>query len=211
MRSMTQIRAVLLDIYRTVIAADFDAALGELAAASGLERTDWIVGMQTHAEALTIGTITLEQAFADTFELAGHDALDTRLLVQRDGEILYEHAVVYPDVVPFLVEVRRRGVRTALVSNCFANTTELLRQCGLTDLIDQAILSCDVGSAKPDPAIFRAALGSLDVAPEQAIFVDDRAANCDVAEALGMAAVLIDRDNKAAGVAYTLEEVLPLL
>ncbi|MFC7620571.1 HAD family hydrolase [Microlunatus sp. GCM10028923] len=209
---MTEVRAVLLDLYRTLVEVDFDAALDELVALSGLSRADWVAGIRANAEALTIGAVTLELAFASTFRLAGREPRDLAALVRRDSEVLVERATLYPDVRPFLAELRRRGIGTALVSNCFANTADLLQRFGLTDLTDRAVLSCEVGAAKPDPAIFRAALAGLGVRPEQAIFVDDRPANCAAAEDLGIAAVQIDRgDAGIPGAVNSLEEVLRMI
>jgi putative hydrolase of the HAD superfamily len=55
------------------------------------------------------------------------------------------------------------------------------------------VYSSDEGVAKPHPAIFRAALARLGVAPEQAVYVGDRL-QADVAGAHGarMRAVLIE-------------------
>jgi putative hydrolase of the HAD superfamily len=44
---------------------------------------------------------------------------------------------------------------------------------GVGDLVDFAIISGEFGVAKPDPAIFRAALDRAGVEPEEAIFVGD--------------------------------------
>ena len=208
---MTRVHAVLLDVYRTLIDVDFEAALDQLAARSGLSRADWVTGIEANAAALTIGTITLEQAFAVTFRLAGQEPPDLEALLRHDRDVLAGQARLYPDVRPFLAELRRRRVATALVSNCFANTTDLLQRLGLTDLTDRAFLSCEVGAAKPDPAIFRAALAGLDVRPEQAIFVDDRPANCSAARDLGITAVLIDRGAATPGAVTSLEGVLRMI
>jgi putative hydrolase of the HAD superfamily len=46
--------------------------------------------------------------------------------------------------------------------------------------------SCELLTAKPDPAIYRHTLEKLGVAPHEAIFVDDIAANIAAARALGI-------------------------
>ena len=43
---------------------------------------------------------------------------------------------------------------------------------------------------KPDPAIYRLALARFGLAPEDAVFIDDNAANVAGAEAIGMTAIL---------------------
>jgi HAD superfamily hydrolase (TIGR01509 family) len=56
------------------------------------------------------------------------------------------------------------------------------------------VLSCEVGLIKPGPRIFRHALSELRADAADAVFVDDQAAFCAGAEAVGVRAVQIVRD-----------------
>jgi putative hydrolase of the HAD superfamily len=62
-----------------------------------------------------------------------------------------------------------------------------LAQLGITERLDVAVFSSEIGRRKPDPSIFRRALEQLGVAPERTLFVGDTLAT-DVAgaAALGM-------------------------
>jgi putative hydrolase of the HAD superfamily len=87
-----------------------------------------------------------------------------------------------------------RGLKTGLVSNAFDPGWLLhrdLEQMGLGERLDVAVFSSEVGRRKPDESIFRAALGALEVQPEEALFVGDRRYE-DVrgARELGMTTVL---------------------
>ena len=86
-----------------------------------------------------------------------------------------------------VAEARRRGFRTAMVSNTWG-----LRpmEDGLGELFDGVILSGVEGVRKPFPEIFLLAATRLGVAPEACVFVDDIRANVEGARAVGMAAVL---------------------
>ena len=84
---------------------------------------------------------------------------------------------------------------TALISNCSHSTRPIVDRLRLEELFDAIVLSFEVGSHKPDPAIYLEALHRVGgVAPERAVFVDDQTAYCDGAVALGIRAVLIARD-----------------
>ena len=98
------------------------------------------------------------------------------------------------------------------MSNCAENTRGLLDTCGLTPMVDALVLSCEVGCAKPQPAIFEAALDTLGVESHEAVFVDDQEHYCDGAAALGIRTVRIDRDAPAASNACVrlLTDLLPL-
>jgi putative hydrolase of the HAD superfamily len=73
--------------------------------------------------------------------------------------------------------LRARGLKLGLVSNAFDPGWLLhrdLAEMGLAQRLDFALFSSEVGKRKPHPAIFETALGALDVAPADAMFVGDR-------------------------------------
>jgi FMN phosphatase YigB (HAD superfamily) len=72
-----------------------------------------------------------------------------------------------------------------------------VNRLGLLEQTDAVVLSFEVEAAKPDPAIYRIALERLGVRAEEAVFVDDQAAYCDGAVAVGMSTFLIRRDDAA--------------
>jgi putative hydrolase of the HAD superfamily len=197
---MTGFRACLIDVYDTVLSCDFTAHRTEMPIVAGVPPEEWNDAFVLHAEGLGVGRTT----FAEVFERALQsccrepDSAVIRQLVQRDRELLYETARLHADTVPFLESLRARGITTAFVSNCSENTRGLLDHLGLSQLVDALVLSCEVGSAKPDAGIFHAAAQALDVAFTDAVFVDDQATFCAGASALGITAVRIDRTATAA-------------
>lgn len=59
----------------------------------------------------------------------------------------------------------------------------------LSRYVQWSFVSCELGVRKPDPEIYRLTARRLGVEPAACLFVDDRAANCAGAEAVGMAAI----------------------
>jgi len=49
----------------------------------------------------------------------------------------------------------------------------------LTPLVDDVVLSCEVGHAKPDRMIYQEALRRLSAAREQTLLIDDQQSYCD--------------------------------
>lgn len=114
----------------------------------------------------------------------------------RQGAVLTNDGFGYWSLaIPGAVDtVRNLGVRAAVVSNSDGSVTESLRRAGFDGLFEFVIDSRDVGVAKPDPAIFAAALERLGVRAENAWYVGDSLFH-DVggAQAAGLGeAVLID-------------------
>jgi HAD superfamily hydrolase (TIGR01509 family) len=104
---------------------------------------------------------------------------------------------LWEDSLPVVYELRQRGVKTALVSNCSHSTRGIVDRLGLVDAFDEVILSFEVGLAKPDPGIYREALRRVGVEPERAVFVDDQQEYCDGAASIGIQTYLIDRTGDA--------------
>jgi putative hydrolase of the HAD superfamily len=118
----------------------------------------------------------------------------------------------YPDSAPTLIALRERGVRLVVVSNWDWSLHERLAETGLTPLLDGALASAEVGSAKPDGAIFRAALELAGARPEEAWHVGDTpAADVEGARAAGIRPVLIARGgDPPPGAVRSLAELIPL-
>ncbi|MBQ1035773.1 HAD family hydrolase [Micromonospora sp. C81] len=71
--------------------------------------------------------------------------------------------------------LRDDGHPLALISNATSETAEAWPQGPLARCFDVAVFSCEVGLAKPDPAIYRIAAERLGVAPAECVFVGDGA------------------------------------
>jgi putative hydrolase of the HAD superfamily len=107
----------------------------------------------------------------------------------------HENFELYEDVLPVLASLRRRGLRLGLVSNTGRDLVAFVAHHRIG--VDVAIGSRAHGYTKPAPTIFRAALDTLQVAPERTVMVGDSLEDdIEGALALGMAAILLDRDGR---------------
>ena len=192
---MTTYTACLVDVYETALSVDLPEWGALLAATAKVDPRAFAVAVSQRADPVADGRLTVRRAFEETLVDLGvptDDGAVDRMLA-ADQDYVRERAVLHEDTVPFLESLRAKGVRTAFVSNCADNTRPLLEWLGLSSRVDELVLSCEVGAAKPDPVIFEVALARLGVAAEDALFVDDQQPFCDAAAALGIRAVLIDR------------------
>ena len=86
------------------------------------------------------------------------------------------------------------GVPIALVSNCAPNARAVVDHFGISQWVNEVVLSCDVGIAKPDAGIFEVACERLGVRPDGAMFVDDQLKYCAGAAELGIDAFWVRRE-----------------
>jgi putative hydrolase of the HAD superfamily len=84
------------------------------------------------------------------------------------------------------------------VSNWDVSLPEVLARCGLEGALDGIVTSAEVGSRKPDPAIFTPALRLAGCSAAEAVYVGDTPAeDVEGARAAGIPALLIDRGGGA--------------
>lgn len=96
--------------------------------------------------------------------------------------------------------VRALGLRAACVSNSDGRAEAHLVRTGTREGLELVVDSHVEGVEKPDPEIFRIALGRMGVAPERAVYVGDlRSVDEAGARAAGMHFVLLDPFGDYAG------------
>ena len=74
-----------------------------------------------------------------------------------------------------LQRLRNRGLRLGMISNLDPADIGAWPGCSLAEQLDAAILSCEVGLVKPDPAIYALCLDRLSLAGSNCIYVGDGA------------------------------------
>jgi HAD superfamily hydrolase (TIGR01509 family) len=200
------LKAVIFDAGNTLIYLDHErmavevgAALGMPISAAALDRS---VADATRAVEGPSGVaagradrdrarVYLERLFAGAGVPA--DRMDE---VARTLRRLHEEWHLWCRTIPGTAEaldrLRGAGLRLAVVSNSDGRVEEALTAAGIRDRFELVLDSALIGVEKPDPAIFRAALSALKVAPEEALYVGDLY-EVDVvgARAAGMEAILL--------------------
>lgn len=102
--------------------------------------------------------------------------------------------VLVPDagVVETLTELRRRGMRTALVSNSTEDVALVWAETPFAGLFDTAVFSATAGFMKPDREIYELALRELPASASETLFVGDGANDeLEGARVVGMTPVLV--------------------
>ena len=161
-------------------------------------------GMQTAAEvygehplhSLERGEIT-EQEFARRLA----EQLDDGFDLARLRELYFELIDPNEPMIGFIGEQRRRGLRTALLTNNVREWEPLWRAKlpELDEIFEIVVDSAFVGMRKPESGIYELTVERLGdgLRPEQCLFVDDIELNCQAARELGMTAVWFQSSDQA--------------
>lgn len=102
----------------------------------------------------------------------------------------WEGATPYDDMMELIATLKKLGYQTAIFSNIVKPCEEMIRDAGHYDIFDVEILSCNVGCAKPQDAIYKLALEQVSGSAEECLFIDDKQENLITADTFGMHTIL---------------------
>jgi putative hydrolase of the HAD superfamily len=182
-----RLRAVIFDLWETLIDWDPDAAaamVGEVSELVGDHFTErWNRSTNRYIAPIrtALGDAGVPAAVLD-------DVCAVRL------EYVRRSLVPRPGAVETLRELRRRGLLVGLITVCTEDVEHLWPESEFAGLFDAEVFSSQLGIAKPDPRIYLHCAEELGVEPGEAVFVGD-GANDELAGAVrvGMRALLIHR------------------
>lgn len=98
---------------------------------------------------------------------------------------------VNEEMLAWVVSLQNAGLRTAILSNMTHEImTFMCQEHGWLTHFDHLTWSCELGIAKPDPAIYLHTCEKLGVAPAEALFLDDKLENVAAARATGLHALV---------------------
>ncbi|MFJ8043364.1 HAD-IA family hydrolase [Kitasatospora sp. NPDC096147] len=197
-------RALVLD-FAGVLTSPLGGSVRAWCRAQGLPEGAWRQALVEHPEGralyldLEAGRIGQREWNAGTAALLGVDPED---LMGR------AHAAVRlaPAVAATARAARAAGYTVAMLSNSYGlegDPYDPYTALGVWELLDLAVVSGREGLAKPDPALYRLLLDRLGLPAAACLFVDDQAANLPPAEALGMATLLADPDDRTTAARLT--------
>ena len=128
--------------------------------------------------------------------------------IERGWEVS-ENFELYEDALAALDELRNAALRIGLVSNGIRDLREFVAHHRLD--VDAIVDSRSHGRVKPHPTIFQAALELLGVRAVETVMVGDSLEeDIEGARALGMRAILIDREERHPEVGDRLTDLLAL-
>jgi len=132
----------------------------------------------------------------DAWRQDAHRALEARAgraLPRLHDEWLNAQAPITANLD--LIRGLRPSYKTSILSNADISLRRRLEhELGIHHLFDDIVCSAEVGTAKPERAVFDLACRRLGFPPAECVFVDDHEPNVKAAQDAGMAAVLFRFD-----------------
>ena len=201
---MKEYTAVIFDLYGTLIdelmhpeanRIVYERTKDEMADALGVDRAEFAKGWaDVMHERMTGGLPSTEAALLHICNGLGVEAGDDRVMAAVEMRLEYTRNFIIPrpGVLETLAECRDRGFKVGLISNCTEEVSRLWDSTAFAPLFDAAILSFEVGMAKPDPRIYALATERLGVEAKVCLYVGDGSdGELSGAARAGMTAVLM--------------------
>lgn len=199
----TEFKAVLWDFGGVLTTSPFEA-FNRFEAENGLPK-DFIRGINAtnpesnawaQLESSQISVDEFDEAFAHEARDKGHDVRGKQVLELLAGDIR-------PEMVRALSIIRDNFRIACITNNVKSGEGPGMARSGdkasavaeVMNMFEFIIESSKVGIRKPDPAIYKLACSELDIAPGEAVYLDDLGINLKPAAALGMTTIkVLDAD-----------------
>ena len=185
------IKAVIFDMYETLITLfECEPYFGpQIAEETGIPGEIFKNLWKPMEQERTIGKLTLEQALEFILKENGQysEELLNKIVEKRKSVRRECFERLHPEIIPMLKELKKRGLYIGLISNCFSEEAEVIKESVLFSYFDVACLSYDLGLQKPDKEIYRRCMETLSVEAHECIYIGDGGSReLEAAKELGM-------------------------
>ena len=181
------IKAIYFDMGGVIVRTQDKTSRANLAAEFGMsyEQMDRFVFESKSAALASLGKMSEDEHWLDVTRRLNKPDTD----MPHIREAFFGGDEIDQDILSLLRSLRKTH-KTGLISNAWDGMRPWIIEHKFEDAFDSLIISAELGFAKPDLRIYRAALDELDIRADEAIFVDDVQKNISACEALGMHGVL---------------------
>lgn len=123
----------------------------------------------------------------------------TKTTEDRIRRLIRENAKkkkINTELLELFPALRRSGLKVAILSNNTTDLRKFLEEKGIDKLVDEIVISGEIGFQKPHQEAFDVAFKKLGVRAEEAVFVDDSPKSLEKAAEIGYHPILF-KDNKS--------------
>lgn len=188
-------KAVIFDLFETLITewGHKKYTKNEMCADLNIPREEFDLYWDEKEKDRYIGKMSFTDSIIYVCEKCGKQVDDLTLSGIIDKRLKTKSACfesLNPDVVPLLKELKAKGLKLGILSNCSSEEVTTIKQSKLYPYFDQITLSYEVGMQKPDICIYQETARLLGVDTVECIYVGDGGSNeLPGARAAGMKAI----------------------
>ena len=147
----------------------------QMAKDAGISEAQFQVLWHSTESDRTIGKLTLQEVLEMILrenqcysEELLKDIVEKRMEAKK---ACFQH--LHPEILPMLAQLKEKGILIGLISNCFSEEAEVIRESELFPYFDAVLLSYEQGVQKPEEEIFHRCMKKLSVKAEECLYVGD--------------------------------------
>ena len=184
------LRAVIFDYGMVLSTAQEPAAYANLKTITGLENPAFDDHYWRYRHEYDLGELSGRTYWQKIIADAGLDLTEPEVDRLIENDVLM-WATLNEQMLAWVNAVQDAGFKIGILSNMGPELLKYMRQeFGWLGRFDHHTWSCELGIAKPDPAIYIHTCEKLKVTPDEALFLDDKPENIRAAESVGLKAIL---------------------
>ncbi len=183
------LKAVIFDYGMVLSTAQEPQALAALRSITRLDADAFEKHYWRHRHSYDLGDLNGAAFWTRISDDAGLRLSPTEIERLIENDVLMWSTLNEP-MIRWVHAVQDAGFKTAILSNMGEELVRYMRQeFGWLGRFDHHTWSCELRIAKPDPAIYTYTCEKLGVAPEDALFLDDKPENIAAAHSVGLQAI----------------------
>lgn len=137
----------------------------------------------------TLGERRLEDVIEESLRVNGCYSAELFEKIIRKRKLskieCFKH--IHPQIIPMLMQLKELNIKIGLITNCYFEERDVIKDSVLFDYFDVACMSCELGMKKPDIEIFQKCINDLEVMPEECLYVGDGGSfELETAQSFGM-------------------------
>lgn len=92
--------------------------------------------------------------------------------------------------------LKKQGFKVAIFSNNTLQLRERLIESGIIKLVDEVVISAEIGFQKPHKEAFQVLFEKIDVRPEEVVFIDDTPKSLEKSDEIGYIPILFKNNSQ---------------
>jgi putative hydrolase of the HAD superfamily len=187
-----KIKAVVFDYGRVLSEEQVSSAVNEMAAICGVPMKSFLKGYWDYRLAYDRGDLDVNEYWTNRMQTVGVKLTPVQIakIVIVDSK---SWSKLNPTSVEWVKQLQAAGLQLAVLSNMPLDLKNyLVAHLDVFSHFQHLIFSCDVHLVKPEPEIYQHCLNTLDLAPQEVLFLDDKIENIEAAQKFGIHSLLVD-------------------
>lgn len=135
----------------------------------------------------------------ETVAVVASHLTNSKDIIQESRQIILDHIAsrrINSELVDFFPILRKQGYKVAIFSNNTAQLRQHLIEKNIIELVDEVVISAEIGFQKPSKDAFAVLFQKLNLQPEEVIFIDDAPKSLETAGEIGYTPILFEGNTK---------------